>query len=161
MENGYMNRDIKFRPAQVADLPALNTISIESKKHWGYTESWIERWMDDLTLDEKKLSNQNILTARDEDQVIGFCSIVENDENYEILHLWVLPQYIGKGNGRKLLQATIDSFVNKELPIIVESDPNAESFYKSQGFATYSKVESFPPGRFLPVMRKEPSSFPA
>ncbi len=152
---------MKFIPAQTSDLPILNTISVQSKRHWGYPESWIERWMDDLTLDEKKLSNQNILVAKNNDQPIGFCSIVENDKNYEILHLWILPAYIGKGNGKELLQKTIGSFAKKDLPIIVEADPNAEAFYKSQGFSTYDKIESFPPGRFLPVMRKQPGSFRA
>ena len=30
----------------------------------------------------------------------------------------------------------------------------AEAFYASQGFETFDKTESFPKGRFLPVMKK-------
>ncbi len=145
---------MKFRIADIDDLETLNTISVKSKAYWGYPESWIEKWLDELTLDEHKFSNQNILVVENENRLIGYSSIVENSENYEILHLWILPAYIGKGLGKKLLEKTIRKFVIKDKEIIVEADPNAEPFYQSQGFVTYDRVESFPKGRFLPLMRK-------
>lgn len=145
---------MKFRIADIDDLATLNTISVKSKAYWGYPESWIEKWLDDLTLDEYKFSNQNVLVVENENRLIGYSSIVENSENYEILHLWILPAYIGKGFGKKLLEKTIRTFVKRDKEIIVEADPNAEPFYQSQGFVTYDRVESFPKGRFLPVMRK-------
>ena len=145
---------MKFRTADINDLEALNTISVKSKGYWGYPESWIEKWLDELTLDNDKFSNQNILVVEHESKLIGFASIVENIENYEILHLWILPEFIGKGFGKKLLEKTIQTFVKSEKEIIVEADPNAEKFYQSQGFITFDKVESFPKGRFLPVMKK-------
>lgn len=119
------------------------------------------QWKNDLTLDKKEFSAQQVLLVENKNQIVGFCSIAENPKTYEILHLWLLPEFIGKGHGKKLLQTAIQSFVKKEYPIIVEADPHAEAFYKSQGFETYDKVESFPPGRFLPVMKKpyEASSY--
>ncbi len=146
--------NLNFRTAKTEDIPILNSISVQSKGHWGYPESWMEQWKDDLTIDTKMLSAQNFLIAENENQIIGFSSIIEKPELYEITHLWILPTFIGKGNGKKLLEATIETFVNKDLPIIVEADPNAEAFYKSQGFETFDKVESFPSGRYLPVMRR-------
>ena len=53
-------------------------------------------------------------------------------------------------------RAKNDEVVNEPKEIIVESDPNAEAFYTSQGFETFDKIESFPKGRFLPVMRLVP-----
>ncbi len=145
---------MRFRIAEIDDLETLNTISLQSKAYWGYPESWIANWMDELTIDRDKFFNQNILVVESESKIFGFCSIVEKRENYEILHLWMLPEHIGKGIGKKLLSKTIETFVKLEKPIIVEADPNAEPFYKSQGFVTYDKVESFPKGRSLPVMKK-------
>ena len=75
---------MKFRTADLDDLEALNTISVESKGYWGYPESWMEKWLDELTLDNAKFSNQNILVVEEESKLIGFSSIVENNENYEI-----------------------------------------------------------------------------
>lgn len=118
-----------------------------------YPKSWIEHWLDDLTLDSDKFSKQHVLVAEKKSEIIGFCSIIDNIENYEILHLWLLPKHIGKGIGKKLLIKTIDRFVKLVKPITVVVDPNAEKFYKCQGFVTYERVESFPEGRFLPKMK--------
>ena len=145
---------MQFRNADINDLESLNTISMTSKAYWGYPESWIEKWTHELTLDEDKLSNQNVLVLENENKPIGFASIVEHDDNYEILHLWVLPTYIGKGFGKSLLKEIIRTFVTARKEIIVEADPNAEPFYQSQGFITFDRVESFPKGRFLPVMKR-------
>lgn len=145
---------MNFRIAEFHDLPTLNTISVSSKKYWGYPEAWIEKWMDDLCLDESKLAHQNVLILEEKNQALGFCSIVENGKDYEILHLWVLPEFIGKGYGKKLLEETIKRYTKNHKPILVEADPNAEPFYKSQGFVTYDKIESLPKGRFLPLMKR-------
>ncbi len=145
---------MKFRIARQEDIEALNTISILSKTHWGYPAEWIENWRDELTLNREKLARQNVLLAELNGQSIGFCSISREEHNYEVLHLWVLPEYIGKGYGKKLLQVAIERFVQDDKPIIVEADPNAEGFYKSQGFVTFDKIESYPKGRFLPVMQR-------
>lgn len=145
---------MKFRIAELDDLEMLNKISLQSKAYWGYPESWIAHWSDELKLDRDKFLNQNVLVVENESKILGFCSIVENSENYEILHLWMLPEHIGKGIGRNLLTETIETFVKIEKPIIVEADPNAEPFYKRQGFVTYDRVESYPKGRYLPVMKK-------
>ena len=145
---------MNFRTADINDLEVLNTISVKSKGYWGYPESWIQRWLDELTIDEEKFSEQHILVIENDSELFGFSSIVENNDNYEILHLWILPEYICNGFGKRLLEKTIRSFVKKDKEVIVEADPNAEPFYQSQGFVTFDKVKSFPKGRFLPVMKK-------
>ncbi len=145
---------MNFRIANLQDLPVLNKIRVQSKSHWGYPSSWIEKWMDDLTISEENLAKENILLIEIQDQIIGFCSFVENEAEYEIYHLWVLPDFIGKGYGRKLLNKAIENFATSNKPIIVEADPNAEAFYCKQGFETFDQIESFPKGRFLPVMKK-------
>ncbi len=147
---------VRFRTAQIEDLGILNTISFRSKGHWGYGQELLDQWKDQLTIREQQFQDQQMLVAMWDDLPIGFCSIAENQENYEILHLWVLPEYIGQGYGKKLLQTTIKRFAKRSVPIIVEADPNAEPFYQSQGFSTFDKVESYPPGRFLPVMKRSP-----
>jgi ribosomal protein S18 acetylase RimI-like enzyme len=145
---------MKFRTAVIDDLETLNDLCLKSKAHWGYSDDWMAMWVNDLTLNKEEFSQQNILVIEIGGELIGFSSIIESQENYEILHLWILPGYIGKGYGKKLLEKTIDRFVTVEKPIVVEADPNAKAFYRSQGFITFDKVESLPKGRFLPLMKK-------
>jgi len=145
---------LNFRQAIIDELPTLNEISMLSKAHWGYPKAWLEAWKDGLLISQEQFLQQYILVVEVDQQIIGFSAMKEQIANYEILHLWLLPAYIGKGIGKKLLQTIIQTFAKHDKPIIVEADPNAEAFYKSQGFVTFTQVESFPKGRFLPVMKK-------
>jgi len=143
-----------IRYAHIDELEILNKISVKSKQYWNYPEEWMKQWMNELTLNEEQFKKQNILVAEEYGLIIGFISIIEDEANYEILHMWILPAFIGKGYGKRLLNEAIDEFVKEDKPILVEADPNAEPFYFSQGFVTYDEIESYPEGRFLPLMRK-------
>lgn len=144
---------MKFRKAVEDDLSDLNRISVISKKHWDYPEEWIERWMKDLTMTASDFISHETLVMEFEKRIIGFCSTKGQGDHYEVMHLWVLPEFIGKGYGKILLKETLASFILEDKPIWVLADPNAESFYKKQGFMTFEKVESYPKGRFLPMMK--------
>lgn len=144
---------MKFRPAEIKDIEVLNLISLTSKRHWKYPEEWISVWKEDLTLDENDLLESSIIVLEIRNVVKGFCALKEHSDHYEVLHLWLLPELIGKGLGKALLNNSLEQVVLKEWPILVEADPNAEEFYKKQGFKTYGKKESFPKGRYLPLMK--------
>jgi GNAT superfamily N-acetyltransferase len=144
----------KITKAFLSEIEILNKISIASKAYWGYPDEWMEKWHDALLLSDADFDDHIIFKIEDEESIIGFCVMTEHLEAYEVLHLWILPDFIGKGYGKKLLNHTIKQVVTKNKPIIVEADPNAEAFYISQGFVTFDQVESEPKGRFLPVMRK-------
>lgn len=143
-----------FRKPSTKDLPTLNHISWHSKSFWGYPEAWMEQWRDDLKITEEILQTQSVLLAEEEETTIGFCVISENAEQYEVEHLWILPEHIGKGFGKQLLDQALAEFTTDQKLIQVVADPNAESFYQRQGFTTFKQLESSPPGRFLPVMKK-------
>ena len=144
---------MKFRKASLIDLSKLNEISLSSKRYWGYPEKWIEHWADDLTITEKHLHDQKIIVLELESLVIGYCSIADQGNHYEVMHLWVIPEYIGNGYGKALLMEALHNYIVVNKPILVTADPNSEAFYQKQGFVTFQKVESFPPGRFLPLMK--------
>ena len=146
---------IAFRLATTRDLPALNQISLTSKAHWGYPQEWLEHWENGLLLQEEHLVEYKILLAELGEEIIGFCAISEEPGEYQVEHLWLLPKHIGQGYGKQLLEQSLVSFTVADKPVLVEADPHAEAFYRRQGFVTFSQVESYPPGRFLPVMRKE------
>ena len=145
---------ISFRTPDTVDLPTLNQISWQSKGFWGYPAEWMEQWRDDLTITEEILQQQSVLLAVEAQRIIGFCIISESSEYYELEHLWLLPQYIGKGYGKRLLEQSLSKFATAPKPVQVVADPNAEAFYRRQGFETFKQLESTPPGRFLPVMRR-------
>ncbi|MFD1314059.1 GNAT family N-acetyltransferase [Namhaeicola litoreus] len=145
---------LKFRKAEIKDQSHLNQISLASKKYWGYPDEWIEQWKDDLFISIDDITQNTVQVAQFKEKIIGFCSVSEEGDFFEIDHLWILPEFVGKGYGKKLLDYTLGLVSHSTKPIQVVSDPNAEGFYKKSGFITIGKIESYPPGRFLPLMRK-------
>lgn len=141
--------------AETNDIETLNSISYESKMYWNYPQEWMEKWKDGLELKEDDFLNHYIYKMQEESGAIaGFCSLGENESEYEILHLWIKPEFIGKGYGKYLLNESLHRVVVKEKPVIVEADPNAEQFYASQGFTTFDHRPGYPEGRFLPLMKR-------
>ncbi len=142
---------LTFRSAVPEDLFTLNYISRASKQHWGYPDEWIEHWRQALEVTEVDIRKGRVVVAQRTDTIVGFSKILENREQYEIDHLFIHPDHIGKGYGRQLLATVLEACGDSE--VIVVSDPNSERFYQKMGFVTYDQVESYPPGRYLPVMR--------
>ena len=89
-----------LKRANIQDIPTLNQIAVTSKSHWNYPPEWIEKWMDELTRSERDFTEQHIYKLVLSDKTIGYCAIQEQDPEYEVTNLWVLPTYIGKGYGK-------------------------------------------------------------
>jgi ribosomal protein S18 acetylase RimI-like enzyme len=82
------------------------------------------------------------------DTVVGWCDVVPNRSRLVYAHcgtlgVGLLPEYRGKGIGRKLMQRTIDAafeFGMTRIELTVrETNTNAIALYKSLGF----EVEGF------------------
>ena len=144
-----------LRKAEKADLPALNRISLASKRYWNYPDHWIEKWKPMLRVRASDLQNQTFLILENEREIMGFSALYEEEQYFEITHFWILPTYIGQGYGKLLMKKLLEYSVNTTKDIIVEADPNAVPFYESQGFVTYDRVESNPSGRYLPLMKRK------
>lgn len=77
-------------------------------------------------------------------------------QSIELEMLFVLPEFIGKGIGKKLLIHAFENALKlKASNLTLLADPNAEFFYKSQGFICIDKKESAIPNRFLLIMQKD------
>ena len=147
-------RDIHLVKASVDDLKILNTINIQSKQYWDYPTEWLEHWKDDLNISSDYVFNNQVYLLKKGNESIGFCAIEERPEEYEVGQMWVLPEYIGKGYGKFLLENVLARVIKDKKDIIVIADPNAEPFYQKMGFVTIDHKESYPKGRFIPIMKK-------
>ena len=142
-----------IKPATTNDIKKLNTLCLASKSHWNYPADWIEYWKEELTLSVEDFMLHSIFKICNDNEIVGFCTIEEKSNEYEIHHFWVKPKAMGNGYGKKLLSYILESVVAHNKPLLVVSDPNAEAFYKKFGFATIDYRESKPKGRLLPIMR--------
>jgi GNAT superfamily N-acetyltransferase len=71
-----------------------------------------------------------------------------------LVALFVEPEVIGRGIGRALLQHALDATQSAGIKsLLIESDPNAEPFYRAQGAETIGCRTSPTTGRDLALLR--------
>ena len=120
--------------AKREDAAVLTEIAFAAKRHWKYPESWIENWHELLTIKPEFIASHETYAALVGGRTVGFYALAGTDDKLNLLHLWVLPNEMGRGIGRALFIHAVArtralGFENLEI----ESDPNAEGFYKLMG----------------------------
>lgn len=87
-------------------------------------------------------------------ETIGYYSYFEAEEkSIKLDNLFILPEYIGKGFGKILMNHFLSNIKNIGIEkIILDSEPNAEKFYNKFGFEKVGQLESSIKDRFLPIM---------
>lgn len=145
----------QIKRAVAIDSKRLTEIAWLSKSHWNYPKEWMELWRKGLTITSEIIEQNDVYKlVVEEEKIVGCCVLITEENTLWIEHLWISPNYIGHGFGKKLLQGALTQTVNsshKNIKVI--SDINAEVFYQKMGFETISQYESVPKGRFLPVMQ--------
>ena len=143
--------------ATIKDTDLLTNIALLSKAHWGYSNELIDSWRGDLTVTSKMIEDVFVYKFVQNDKIAGYYILNQPIENnIELEMLFILPEFIGKGIGKKLLLHAFTKALNlnaNELTLL--ADPNAVAFYESQGFIIIDKKESIIPNRFLPIMQKD------
>jgi len=144
-------------PAVISDTQQLSEIAYQSKAYWKYTESQLESWREDLTVTSYMIKTMFVFKFIESGKPLGFYILNQPKQlNIELEFLFVSPEAIGKGIGKKLLHHSFlkaQEFKCKSITVL--SDPNAIDFYNSQGFLQIEKKESSVKGRFLSVMKKK------
>ena len=143
-----------IRRAKVEEAATLTEIALAAKRHWNYPEHWIELWRQELTVTSEFIKRHEVFIAIEHDQPVGFYALVTSDGITELDHLWVLPEWMGKGIGRQLMNHALDraAAIGAERIEIV-SDPNAEGFYRKAGAIPIGEVLSSIEGQQLRLPR--------
>ncbi|MCL7754493.1 GNAT family N-acetyltransferase [Polaribacter sp. Z022] len=143
--------------AHISDAKKLTEIALKSKAFWGYSNTQIESWRDDLTITQKMFDEWTIYKYLINKDIVGFYILNRVNIRTSILEfLFISPKFIKQGLGKKLLLHAIEKCKKESCVIInVLSDPNAEAFYAKHGFKIIAQIESSVPGRFLPEMEFE------
>ncbi|MGH8981823.1 MAG: GNAT family N-acetyltransferase [Acidimicrobiales bacterium] len=143
-----------LRPATPDEATELSELALRSKAVWGYDDAFLEACRAELTLDAARLDELRIVVAEADGEVVGFYSLIGVPPDGELGHLFVEPEWIGRGLGRALwthmsTTAAALSFAR----VRIESDPGASSFYESMGARRVGRVPSGSvEGRWLPLL---------
>ena len=130
--NVDMNIDI-FR-ATPDQAETLTRIAVAAKRHWGYPERWIQIWSPLLTISPEFIETNDTYVACINEKPVGFCAISIEEEKASVEHLWVLPDFMGKGIGTALFGHMLSRCKALGVRVLkIESDPNAQGFYERMG----------------------------
>jgi ribosomal protein S18 acetylase RimI-like enzyme len=145
---------MEIEKASVNDHEILTEITKKSKAYWGYSEEQILKWNDNLTISIDYIESNTVYKLVNEDKIIGYYSyIVKEEKNVILDNLFVLPDYIGKGFGKYLMTDFLNRVRNDKFEkITLDSEPNAENFYRKIGFKKIGEFETSIKNRFMPIM---------
>jgi N-acetylglutamate synthase-like GNAT family acetyltransferase len=132
-----------IRRATTDDAATLTNLAVAAKRYWGYPENWIEQWRHELTISRDFVNDNEVYVLTNDEEVRGFYGMVLRKEKAELEHLWVAPQYIGSGVGRKLFTHALQLAAEHDIAEVeITSDPNAEGFYKKMGARRIGEVRA-------------------
>ena len=148
---------IIIRDAAPDEAALLSDLALRSKAYWGYSDEFMEACRQELTVLPSHIKNgrMHYSVAERQCNTVGFYAIERlSDSEFELAALFVEPMHIGSGVGRALINhAKNHAAALGGRVIIVQSDPNAEKFYRAAGGRLTGVQESRSiPGRLLPTL---------
>ncbi|MFA5905867.1 MAG: GNAT family N-acetyltransferase [Desulfobacula sp.] len=155
---------MEIRPAKIEESDILTSISFQSKKYWGYPDHFFEVWKNELTISTDYIRRNRVFVFEDKRVIRGYYSIVylENDldvsgvvisKGHWLEHMFISPDFIGKGIGTKLFDHLKKICTeNKITRIGILSDPNARGFYEKMGYRYIKEYPSTIPNRTTPFL---------
>jgi N-acetylglutamate synthase-like GNAT family acetyltransferase len=145
-----------IRRATPADAETLTEIAHAAKRHWGYPEHWIMQWQSDLTITADFINQNMVFVAEIDNQIAGCSALAIDGPLAEVEHMWVRPEYMGTGLGRRLFEQVTSEATARNLPELeLSADPNAAGFYRHMGAVQIGEIPAEMDGqaRVLPRMR--------
>jgi GNAT superfamily N-acetyltransferase len=144
-----------IRPAQPGEAGSLSALAMRSKAHWGYDQAFLEavRPLLEFTEEDLALASPRTYALVSGGEIVGVYQLVGELPEGELDDFWLDPRLIGRGLGRRLFEHAL--LTARELgfeSLLIESDPNAEGFYRAMGAVRVGEQRS-PSGRTLPLLR--------
>lgn len=123
-----------IRRAISEDVEELSALVLSAKAHWGYAQAQLQAWRSSLEVSAESVTTHPTFVGELNGHLIGFYSLVPSNEAWELDNLWVLPRFMRKGCGHRLLMhAAQTAAEGGAISIAIDADPNAEPFYLACG----------------------------
>ena len=149
MNNSVWACELRIVPAREESLPAINALIARSKAYWTWPAEYLEQALALLAVDVDYLRTHQsfeVLDARSD--LVSFVAIAALDPIVVLDHLWVTPERIGHGIGRRACEYVIQfAREHQWSELSVLPDPPSEGFYLRMNFEDSGKrVPSRVPG---------------
>lgn len=143
-----------LRPARRGEGAALTELALRSKGHWGYDAAFLDACRDELTMRDDELAARRTVVAEANGRIAGFRTLDGEPPVGVLGMMFVDPDLIGHGVGRRLVTDLVDEARAAGFTLLtIDADPNAEAFYLAAGAVRVGATPSGSiPGRVLPQL---------
>ena len=143
---------VRLRRALPTEAHAISDLAYRSKAYWGYDQAFLDRVRTQLTIRPERIRDGHVVVAERGGVLLGFYQVGGEPPDGELMDLFIEPDVIGAGLGRRLWEHAVQRARERGYrSLSLESDPNAEPFYLHMGASRIGERE-VSPGRWLPVM---------
>jgi len=149
---------IKIRRARPDEADVLTQIAIAAKRHWKYPDRWMELWLPQLTFSPEYFKTHESWVVEQDGTPIAFSTLEERNGIFWVEDMWVLPDCMGTGVGKKLFLHAVELARQRGYKILqLEAEPNAVGFYEKMGLRIIDQHQYELDGqpRILPLMEMD------
>ncbi|MFJ6614008.1 GNAT family N-acetyltransferase [Streptomyces sp. NPDC091289] len=146
---------MRIRAGEAAEAAALTELALRSKGHWEYDAEFLAACREELTMLPAEVAARRTLVAQEDDgRILGFTTLDGEPPQGALGMMFVEPDTIGRGIGRRLFTHTMDEARRLGFTrLTIDSDPNAEPFYRAMGAVRIGATPSGSiEGRELPLL---------
>ncbi|UCF40917.1 MAG: GNAT family N-acetyltransferase [Gemmatimonadota bacterium] len=113
----------------------MTAVARAAKRHWGYPETWLAAWRNELTVDPDFIADEPVFVALgSQNEIVGFYALRDVSAGCELEHFWVLPEAMGRGIGRALFEHAVAQARGAGCQVLhIDADPHAAGFYERMG----------------------------
>lgn len=121
---------------------------------WGYDRTFLDACREELSLKAEDLEKMTVVVAEDDGVVAGLYQLDIRGDDAELLKLFIEPDQLRSGWGRKLFEAALGEAKRRgAIRLHIEADPDAVPFYERMGAVRIGVAPSGSiPGRILPKL---------
>jgi GNAT superfamily N-acetyltransferase len=133
----YDLRGMHIIPARNESLAGINALIAGSKAYWDWPSEYLEKALALHVVDSAYLRAHYCFEALGAQQeLVAFYSVVVSESRVVLDNLWVSPDLIGSGIGRRLCVHLFRlAREQRWCELWVVPDPPAEGFYLKAGFS--------------------------
>jgi N-acetylglutamate synthase-like GNAT family acetyltransferase len=116
------------------DITYINLLISRSKSYWNYDPDYLKASLPLIQISEIWLQQHAGFTLYNNCKILGFLGVEKFDNFWKLEHLWIDPEKINQGYGRKAIQYLCCLAMEQKIAkILLLPDPPAEKFYSRLG----------------------------
>lgn len=145
---------VNIREAKLDEVEILTNLAARSEAYWGFDNEYMDKFKVMYRVTKEFININSTFVIEEDNRVIGFYSILFEDNKNSLEYFFIEPEFIGEGYGKLLWNHMITIGTRlciKQIEIV--TSPEAKEFYIKMGAIEVGIVESIvKKGRIIPKL---------